>query len=256
MKGASILKHPLKDEIIRRLLDGQSVYTVARWLAEKNTGDKKYQISWMTLQEFRKNYLNLEGKVLDELKHERKRELAERREKKRKEILAETLSNTQVEGEVAQQVAQKVLDMNTTISFIYNKIMSQIKLLENEEFNYKNSKVISDYISQLRGLMTDYAKILQKYDESEQVKNTVSENEIIKYVALIKEAVREILSEIAPDKLELFYDKLREKIDIYRKVGERKNQALTLLESKPRNFSKEFRKIEQFSINGEQKCED
>ena len=61
MSGSKILKHPEKEEIIRRLNDGESIRKTSAWLQEKYPTNKKLWISTVSLQKFRKDNLQLES---------------------------------------------------------------------------------------------------------------------------------------------------------------------------------------------------
>ena len=62
-----VLRHPDKEEIIKMLLNGESVKEVERWIKKKHPRSRRLQISYMTLQKFRAENLNLKGDVLDGL---------------------------------------------------------------------------------------------------------------------------------------------------------------------------------------------
>ena len=64
--SSKVLKHPDKEEIIKKLLNGESLKDVERWLSKKYPRKKRLHISYMTLQKFRKENLNIEGEILDE----------------------------------------------------------------------------------------------------------------------------------------------------------------------------------------------
>ena len=66
-----ILNHPDKEEVIKKLLEGDSVKEVERWLKEKYPRTRRLHISYMTLQKFRGEHLNLKGEVLDDIKNRR-----------------------------------------------------------------------------------------------------------------------------------------------------------------------------------------
>ena len=65
------MSHPDKEEIISKLLDGESVKTVESWLKDKYPRKKRYHISYMTLQKYRKDSLNVKGKMLEDIKNKR-----------------------------------------------------------------------------------------------------------------------------------------------------------------------------------------
>ena len=66
-----VLNHPDKEELIKKLLEGESVKGVESWLKDKYPRKKRMHISYMTLQKFRTEHLNLKGEVLDDIKNRR-----------------------------------------------------------------------------------------------------------------------------------------------------------------------------------------
>ena len=66
-----VLVHPDKEEIIKQLLEGSSVKSVESWIKDKYPRKKRMHISYMTLQKFRSEHLNLRGEVLDDIKNRR-----------------------------------------------------------------------------------------------------------------------------------------------------------------------------------------
>ena len=62
-----ILKHPDKEDIIRMLSDGESVRGIEAKLKEKYSNNKALWLSSVTLQKFRKDNLNLYGRVLKDI---------------------------------------------------------------------------------------------------------------------------------------------------------------------------------------------
>ena len=53
-----VVKHPDREVIIKKLLDGESVKNVDIWLKSKYPKQTRYHISYVTLQKFRKENLD------------------------------------------------------------------------------------------------------------------------------------------------------------------------------------------------------
>ena len=66
-----VLNHPDKEELIRKLLEGDSVKEVEAWIKQKYPRRKRLHVSYMTLQKFRAEHLNLKGDVLEDIKNRR-----------------------------------------------------------------------------------------------------------------------------------------------------------------------------------------
>ena len=82
-----ITNHPDKDEIVEKLIAGDSLRQIESWLKNKYPNRSKLHVSYITLQKFRKNHLNIEGDVLKELQKERRAlQVAKRQEQQQEQI--------------------------------------------------------------------------------------------------------------------------------------------------------------------------
>ena len=72
METNKVARHPDKDEIIKMLLNGESVKQVDAWLKKKYPKKKRLHISYMTLQKFRSEHLNIKGDLLEDIKLKKK----------------------------------------------------------------------------------------------------------------------------------------------------------------------------------------
>ena len=214
--GDKICTHPDKDEIIERLLSGESVRAVESWLRSKYPNSKRKWISYLTLQRYRQEHLKLQGEVLREIKEVGHALIAERASQQREVALKES----QPYEAAKIKIAADVLNREQVIVDLQDKIWQRIKMLENEELNYKTETVLAQYISELRQLMGDYHKMLVDWQKLEkkggdsQVNVQVVMQQAEDQVNQVKIAVKEILQEMQPELIPLFLDKLKERLEI------------------------------------------
>jgi len=211
-KGDSIINHPDKDEITQRLLNGESVKQVDMWLKMKYPNTRKKWISWMTLQAFRKERLNLEGEVLSEIKEERKDLIKKAKEEQKQELVKQSLSYIQTK----RKLAENVLDVETEIVNIHDKVWQRIKIMEQEETKHLNDRVICDYLNQARTLMMDFMKLRENQEKKAASNNTninINMGEVGQQLSILKQAIREALVEAgAAHVIPIFLDKLGHKL--------------------------------------------
>jgi len=210
--GDKILKHPARTEIEERLLAGESVKGVEGWLRQKYPNQPKYWVNYMTLQAYRKNRLNVNGEVLQEIKAERLQLVTRERERKKQEIVEQGIAYQATKTQVAQQL----LDSNNLILDLQDKIWERILVLEQSEVKeHLKDSVIVQYITQLRGLLMDYHKLLDDQERSasrNQTNVTIDVSRLQEEQARIKQAIKETFLEIAPELLPAFLEKLQTKL--------------------------------------------
>ena len=201
-----ILQHPDKDVIISKLINGESLRDVEAFLKKKYPRKKRLQVSYMTLQKFRQENLNIEGEVLDDIKNKRN-------EKKRVEAVAEAkaavnASNAYQEkiNEIAESeinVTRKLLEMDAIISsrieFYYNMLQ--------EGGGVKEDKVFLEYVSMMKGLMQDWKKYIEGFADK-KIDHNVNINVAFSQVKIIKNVIYEVLEEIDPSLINVFINKL------------------------------------------------
>ena len=210
-KGDSVLTHPDKDEITQRLLNGESVKDVDQWLKMKYKAHKSRQISWMTLQAYRKDRLNLQGEVLTEVKAERKELIKQAKEEKKQLIVKESYAYI----EAKRKLADNLLDVEQNIVFIHDKIKSRIILLEAEEVKHLNDRVICEYLAQLRTLLIDYMKMKEDQDKKASSNTNININmgQVSQQISILKQCIREALIEAGVEHVvPIFLEKLGTKL--------------------------------------------
>lgn len=212
--GASVRKHPAIEHITEQLLSGVSPENVSKWLKTKYPKDKRMHLSKATLQMFRKNFLNLEGDVLADIKRER-------REKIKKEYAAKAVQ--QVHATEAYQIAkvdaaeQHVLAISDTrnrMEELYLKVTERIAVMETQKISHHNDKVICEYLNLLRQTFKDFFEQERALESDKQTTVEIDIERIEGELKAIKVALRETISEVCPEAWGVFVEKLEEKMQV------------------------------------------
>lgn len=209
-RGDSVLEHKDKDEITQRLLNGESVKQVDQWLKIKYPRTKKNWLSWMTLQAYRKERLNLEGEVLSEVKEERKELIKKAKEEQKQELVKQSAAYIKAK----RKLAEDVIDAEQEIVKIHDKVWERIKLLEAEEIKHLNDRVICDYLNQARTLLMDFMKLREEQDKKAGDTNiNINMGQVNEQLNILKQAIREALVEAgASHVIPIFLSKLNSKL--------------------------------------------
>ena len=201
-----VLNHPDKEELIRKLLEGDSVKEVEGWLREKYPRRKRLHVSYMTLQKFRAEHLNLKGDVLDDIKNRR-------HEIDKESIDAETkmvIHNSSAYQQKIDQIASNKLDVSKRLlemdSLINSRLEFYYNLLENGG-TLKEDKIFIEYINTMKGLMQDWKKYVEGVADK-RVEHNININVVNEQARILKETVIEVLSEISPDLITIFVERL------------------------------------------------
>ena len=217
-QGQGILKHPDKEKIDELLLAGESLRAACEQINKKyiRKDNIHKQINTATLFAYRKNYLNVKGEVLIDI---RRGATAKARKERTKQIEEQKATNGQTDVEEYQHALQerteKVLELNSTIQFIANKIKARVKILEasTAKSQHLTDKVINEYLSNLRMLLTDYYTLQERVEGQEKTEIHITINQVQSYAVLLKEAIQETLFDMEPHLVPVFLNNLQEKID-------------------------------------------
>ena len=208
--SSKIVRHPDKEEIIKMLLNGDSVKQVEAWLKKKYPRSKKHHISYMTLQKFRSENLNIKGDLLEDIK-ERKRsddlisteseiKLAVSSSSEYQKKLDEIVSNE-------MDVARKLLEMEKLISsrmeFYYNSIAAG--------GNIKHDRIFLEYLNTMRSIMQDWKKYIEGFADK-KIEHNININIVQDQLRIMKEVVLEVLKDMDPSLVLIFVERLNGKL--------------------------------------------
>lgn len=208
-----ILGHPDKEDIIQKLTNGDSVRSVEEDLKKKYPKDKSKHISWITLQTFRKDHLGLEGKVLNDIQEAAQSQKRQIEETMRQRQLEATDAYKKKISEIADSkldVARKILQLDRIIEsrmeYWYNMIAS------GEETAAKGDNELRKFISQQMDLLGQYKKFIEGMADK-TIDHNINVNVMNDQIAIIRDVIRECLSEFAPDQSMRFMEKLNQKLN-------------------------------------------
>lgn len=209
---SKILNHPDKDEIIYKLSTGDSVRSMATWLKEKYPDNKKLWISSVSLQKFRKNKLQLEGKVLKDIQEgervknqmlteqdrQDKLEASNAYKKKINEIVDSKL-------DVARRILQLDKIMESRIEYWFNAVAS------GEETAIKGDKELRSFMDSMMNLMGQYKKFVEGMADR-TVDYNVNVNVMNDQISIIQDVIRECISTFDQEQAALFMEKLQHRL--------------------------------------------
>lgn len=209
---AKILTHPDKNLIIRLLTKGEGVRAVAKHIRERYPDDRGLHISVPTLQAFRKDKLNLQGEVLNQIKE------AEKEKKEIKDIQKEgtILRKSPAYKEAIHEAANIHVDIRTELAEMIKLIKFRIEDLfdraaegrttVNEEAN------LQKYFPILGASLDKWMKYVEKVADK-TIETNINITFIESQMAIMREAVKETLAELDPDLVIKFLDNLNKKLD-------------------------------------------
>jgi hypothetical protein len=201
-----ILNHPDKETLISKLLEGDSVKEVERWLKEKYPRTRRLHVSYMTLQKFRAEHLNIKGDVLDDIKNRRGEIDREASEAEARMIVKASSSYQQKLEEIASSeldVTRRLLEMdsliNSRIEYYYNMLQ--------EGGTLREDKIFIEYINTMKSLMQDWKKYIEGVADK-KIEHNINISVVNEQARILKETVLEVLQEMKPELIPVFVDKL------------------------------------------------
>lgn len=206
MEQSKVVRHPDKDELIKMLLNGDSVKQIEAWLKKKYPRSKRHHISYMTLQKFRSEQLNIKGDLLEDIKTKKKSDdlistnaeikLAVSNSSEYQKKVEEIVSNE-------MDVARKLLEMEKLISarmeFYYNAVANGGSI--------KHDRVFLEYLNTMRSVMQDWKKYIEGFADK-KVEHNLNVNIVNDQLKIVKEVVLDVLKDMDPSLVLLFMEKL------------------------------------------------
>lgn len=210
---SKVLKHPDREEIIRRLTDGESIRSVVGWLKTKYKNNKKHQISIPSLQEFRKKYLALEGEVLSDIQAARQDIVAEIKQQEAKALVK---SNSAYQQKI-NSIVNSHLDIKDQLLKLHVLIIDRIEFWYNEISEGNHSATVADkelrqYIDRLMTLFQQWSKFIDGIADH-TVEHNVNINMVNDQVRSINYVIMEVLEELDPEVAMVFLQKVNRKLN-------------------------------------------
>lgn len=210
---SKILRHPDKEEILKRLNDGESIRKTYAWLKEKYPNNKKLWVSTVSLQKFRKDNLQLDGKVLKDIQeaatvHQRALE-----EQQRTAQLESTNAYQEKINEIADthlDVARKILQLDTIIETRMEYWFNAIK--SGDALPQQADKELRQYMDRQMVLLQQYKKFIEGMADK-TIEHNVNITVMNEQITLIRDVIRDTLEEFSPDTAMIFMERLNKKLN-------------------------------------------
>lgn len=211
IKFKKILNHPSADLIIRKLSSGESVRDVESELQRLYPNQKHLHISYLTLQKFRKEHIQIEGDALKVIKEATKEKQIEKDSKKEHTIV----KNFPSYKEKLQESLNLHIDIKQQLASLHTLIMSRIELLFDRvsagEGTKDNEENLQKYFNTYISVLEKWAKYIDKIADY-TVETNINVTLIEDQMAVLRETVYEIMKEMEPTVAIKFLDKLESKI--------------------------------------------
>lgn len=207
-----IMKHPDKEDIIEMLNNGESVRGIESKLKKKYPTNKSLWLSSVTLQKFRKDKLQLEGKVLKDIQEAGRSQQQQLEEQGRQKALESSDAYKKKINEIVDSkldVAKKILQLDLVIEsrmeYWFNAVSS------GEETAAKGDKELRQFMDRQMALLAQYKKFVEGMAD-----RTVDYNVNIKVmdeqITIIRDVIRECIASFDPEQAMLFMDKLSKRL--------------------------------------------
>jgi hypothetical protein len=207
-----LLKHPDCNEIVKRLTEGGTIRDTNQWLKEKYWDKPRLILSTNTLQTYRKKYLKLEKKVIQDIRAAQKTEQTEITETARMKALESTSAYQDKINEIADthlDVAQKILQLDAVIGdrmkYWYDAVKS------GEESPGVADKELRQFIDRQMGLLQQYKKFVEGMADK-TVDYNVNVTVLNDQIEMIKNVIKEVLMELDSEVSILFMEKFNRKL--------------------------------------------
>lgn len=197
MAHSKILNHKHKKLIIKMLLEGQGVRRVEKEIKRMYPDDKTMHISLPTLQAFRKEHLNLEGKVLDDLKKTTK----EKRLQKDLKGDHDQVKKFSTYKKKLEEIADTHIDIRKSLIQLDALIKERMeKIFDSAQAgtaSIDEEKLLQGYFDKYSNVIDKWAKYVDKLADY-RVEQNVNINIVNEQMSLLRTAVANVLQKLDP----------------------------------------------------------
>lgn len=208
-----ITNHPNKDEIVEKLIAGISLRQIESWLKSKYPNQSKLHVSYITLQKFRKNHLNIEGDVLKELQKERKAlQVAKRQEQQQEQI--QQISTYQV-GK-ANYLQDSLINYNDEILRLMEECregIDDLKDLNEQKGSHLNHQAIASYLEKYKAVIEMHHKMVSDQEKKQGDRLEEDYEQLRVQMDILIESVKEAFNQTNPEGLFVFMDLVKQKMN-------------------------------------------
>lgn len=210
-KQSKVFGHPEREEIISKLLNGESVKGVEAWLKKRHPRKKRLQISYVTLQKFRKEHLNIHGEVLENLKSARQEKDDKSDLLNAKAIIASSSAYQQKLDEIVStelDANRKILEMLTLVS---SRIEVYFNTVNTSGGNIKQDKLLIELLNTQRGLVQDWKKYVEGVADK-TIDHNVNVTVVNEQITVLKNIVFEVLRDLDPSLIPKFIERVNSRL--------------------------------------------
>lgn len=207
-KYEKILNHPDRDQIISKLTSGDSVREVSAWLKEKYPNNKYNHLAFTTLDDFRRNYLNIHGTILDDLKLKFK----EAKSEEIKEGLKHLVKKNKTYQEKLDEFVDEKIDWRKKLVQFLNVAETRFSQVfdgtQSNPGSLKADETLIKWLKEMRDLVTEIRKAEGAPDQIMQI--NVTHQAINDQATIIHKAIFKTLTKVDFALASVFIDKLNE----------------------------------------------
>jgi hypothetical protein len=230
--ASKILSHPDMEEIIEWITEGISVRDIESRLGQRYPKKKEshLRVSASTIQAFKFKHLKLNDKMLSDIQEHTR--LAQK-------LVSLSSDQEEVEDTTAYQqaiakMAETELHSNDQIIKVFYIVESRIEDLfnrvnEGEFLNKDADKLLQGYLDQFMKAFEQHKKYIEGHKDSADtnINITIMNDQMV----VLREAIRETLSEIEPEVAMMFMSKLNSKMKdlVYNSTEETMSANATFL---------------------------
>lgn len=217
--GQSVTRHPDLEEIIALFNDGTSVRAVEAILRQKYGAGHKFALSYMTLQGFRINYMEIDRVKTMELRKAAKNKIYKDKDLEAKSKVATSLTYLEKKQELAENDID-VLDEQVRLLSMLEDQLSQANALGNS-LSDNNQRIrmfeaMSRLLAENRQFLDSVHRRQSESKSPINIQNAqINITQVNNYMDSIKEAVVETFRTTHPDLLPQFLMSLSNKLSNY-----------------------------------------
>ena len=209
-----ILEHPDKDEIINKLVIGQSTTDIHDWLKQKytNVSEAKFVLSDKALKSFQDTYLDFYTEMQVDLSKTKtalangtsdQLELAVKSNPSYKDALVK-MANTELD--IRSMVANLCINVETRIAQVFDEIQEDPR-----NINTKVDRLLIDYAEALGNILEKYYKFTEQ-PADQIIQHNVTLQVVDQHISVFHDVIKEILAEMDLESSMLFVERFNEKM--------------------------------------------
>jgi hypothetical protein len=209
-----ILQHPDKDEIINKLVIGQSTTDINDWLKSKytNVSELKFVISEASLKSFQNTYLDFYTDIQSDLSKTKSAlavdnstdqlELAVRGNPAYKDAMVKMATT---ELDIRKIVANLCINVETRLAQVFDEIQENPR-----DINTKVDRLLIDYAEVLGNILEKYYKFTEA-PADQIVQHNVTLQVVDQHISVFHDVIKEVLSQMDLSTSQYFLEVFNEK---------------------------------------------